>query len=229
MLSCSGRLSGRMVGVGSSATARSIAFSSSADVARPGVLLQPRQGRPRNALRACPSARRTARRNVRPARGCLLALRSGGIRSGMTLIRLKEIPRNVPSATIFVRSRLVARGSGCRRRSLPCPEAPELPLLEHAQPASPARPGSSRRFHRGRSSLLGDDEVLLVAVGAVYAPRMWPNSSESSRVSEQRAAVERDERPFAPRRVDVDRARDESLPVPDSPVMSTVLLVGAIV
>ena len=58
------------------------------------------------------------------------------------------------------------------------------------------------------------------------APRTWPKSSDSSSVLGQRAAVDGDERLLAPQATARGCARaTSSLPVPDSPVSSIVLLV----
>jgi hypothetical protein len=102
------------------------------------------------------------------------------------------------------------------------------PLLEEAQQL-----GLQAQVHFGdlveeERALVRALEAALVHVHApVNEPRSWPNSSFSSRSRGIAAQLIANERLVGPARDLVDGAATSSLPVPLSPVIITVAVVGA--
>ena len=203
--------------------------------------------RPRVARRARPAPRARARDAPaascsRSARGEVLGQqrmssrrsRSGGTAIGDARSAGSRGPRG--SAPAHAPRAQVAVGGGDdahvdRRAAARRPTRSNSPLLQHAQQLAPA--ASSAQLAdlveedacRRRPARSGPSRR---STAPVKAPRSWPKSSLSSRLAGSARAVDRDERPRRARGCVRGCARAiSSLPVPVSPVISTVAVVGA--
>ena len=174
--------------------------------------------------------RRAARANRWPASVEMSSRRSrsGGIRISNVFTRKKRSSRKYPSATIDRKSRLVAQST---RTSV------SIGLVSPNLRISPDSKNRSSftwmlRFSSPNSSknkvpvLATSNRPLWSRSAPVKAPRLWPNNSLSTKFS-AKAPQLTGTNGFLPLRLCIHRVRAaNSLPVPVSPVISTVESVG---
>ena len=186
-----------------------------AHVARPGVALQLLHSFRLERLRASSrSAARPGARNVRQRRNVVERSRSGGRSSGKTKMRWYRSWRKAPCLTSSSRLRCVATITRTSTAiGAVAADAFHLAFFEHAQQLGLHHQRHVADLVQEQRAAVG---LLELARGAACArpvkdPFSCPKSSDSISSRGHRGAIQRDERPVAPRAAFVQRARDQFL------------------
>ena len=199
-----------------------------ADIARPGVVEQRLQRRRVEAGdRLAVALRRAGAGSARPAAGCPRGGRAAAAAGSRSCSAGRADPaRKRPAATRRARSALVAERTRTSARAGPRrPDALELAGLEHPQQLRlqaeracwRSRRGTACRRRPARSGRRGR------SCASVKAPFTWPNSSLSNTPSDRPPALTvTSGLPARARTPRAAPARPCSLPVPFSPVISTL-------